>query len=178
MKNYKWLVIFIIFIFVALGFFLKTSNVNLVKDFQKEQVTENQNDNKVEYNNKVPQISINGHDFVVELAIDPAIQKKGLSGRDSLPENAGIIFAYPSKNTLTFWMIDMRFDIDLLWINDDKIVGIEKNMLAPAPGTEDKDLVLYSSPEPVNRVLEINSGLVDKYGLKVGDTLEYKNINF
>lgn len=178
MKNYKWLVIFIIFVFVAIGFFLKSSNVSLVKNFQKEQVTENKNENQAEDSNKAPVISINGHDFVVEVAIDPAVQKKGLSGRESLPENAGIIFAYPGKNKLTFWMIDMRFNIDLLWINDDKIVGIEKNMLAPAAGTEDKDLVLYSSPEPVNRVLEINSGLVDKYGLKVGDTLEYNNINF
>lgn len=178
MKNYKWLVIFVIFVFVAIGFFLKSSNVNLVKDFQKEQVTENPNQNKVEDNNKVPEISINGHDFVVEVAIDPAIQKKGLSGRDSLPENAGIIFAYPGKSILTFWMIDMKFNIDLLWINDDKIVGIEKNMLAPAAGTQDKDLLLYRSPEAVDRVMEINSGLVDKYGIKIGDKLEYKNINF
>lgn len=178
MKNYKWLVIFLIFILFCLGFWLKFSNTNVVKNFQKNQVTENQDGNKTEDSSKTPIVSINGHDFVVEVAIDPAIQKKGLSGRDSLPENAGIIFAYPSKNTLTFWMIDMKFNIDLLWINDDKIVAIEKNMLAPAVGTEDKDLLFYSSPEPVNRVLEINSGLVDKYGLKVGDSLEYKNINF
>ena len=75
-------------------------------------------------------------------------------------------------------MKDMKFNIDLLWINDDKVLGIEKNMPAPLAGTEDKDLLIYSSAEPVNRVLEINGGLVDQYGLKVGDSLEYQNINF
>jgi uncharacterized membrane protein (UPF0127 family) len=178
MKNYKWLVIFIIFACLLVGVLLKVSNVNLVKNFNNEQSVNQQNqDIKIEDTNS-PQIKIADQTFLVEVAIDPAIQKKGLSGRDSLAENAGVIFVYPSKSILAFWMVDTKFNIDLLWINDDKIVGLERNMLVPVAGTEDKDLLIYRSPEAVDRVLEINSGLVDKYGIKVGDKLEYKNINF
>ncbi len=177
MKNYKWLVIFIIFICLLAAFFLKISNVDLVKDFTKEDVTENLDNNSVTDDNR-PQVSVSGHDFLTELAIDAAVQKKGLSGRDSLDQNQSMLFVFPAKSILSFWMIDMKFNIDLLWINDDKVVGIERNMLAPAPGTEDKDLLIYRSPEPANRVLEINSGLVDLYGIKIGDQLDYKNINF
>lgn len=179
MKNYKWVVVFVIFIFLAVAFFLKTANINLVKNYQPVLSSDDKKDNSLADDADIaPQVLIGEQVFSAEVAIDPAVQKKGLSGRESLPANNAMLFVYPSKKILTFWMLDMRFDIDLLWINDDKIVGIEKNMPAPAPGTEDKDLLLYSSQEPVNMVLELNSGLVDKYGIKIGDKVVYKNINF
>lgn len=178
MKNYKWLVIFVIFILFGVGVWLKFSNTNVIKDFGKEKVVDNVNQNIPEQPKVDPQVIINGQTFFVEVATDLAVQKKGLSGRDSLGANQGMIFSYPSKSVLVFWMKDMNFNIDLLWVNDDKIVGLERNMLKPVTGTEDKDLLNYRSPEAVNRVLEINSGLIDRYGIKIGDKLDYKNINF
>lgn len=179
MKNYKWAIIFAIFIFLLLAFILQISNITLLKNYQEPKSADSQADTQLtDVSAPASQVIIGDHVFLTEVAIDPAAQKKGLSGRDNLPEDSGLLFVYPSKSILTFWMLDVRFNIDLLWISDDKIVGIEKNMQAPAPATEDKDLLLYSSPEPVNRVLEINSGLVDKYGIQIGDRLEYKNINF
>jgi len=157
---------------------LKISNTQVIKDYNNDQAQTNENSNTNVEISEEPQLVINGQTFLVEVATDSAVQKKGLSARDSLAASQGMLFAYPAKSILSFWMIDMRFNIDLLWINDDIVIGIEKNMLVPAPGTQDEDLLIYSSPEPVNRVLEINAGLVDKYGLKIGDKLEYKNINF
>lgn len=178
MKNYKWLVIFVIFILFVAGVWLKISNTNVVKNFKNTEPADKSNQNVNAEINNSSQIIINGHTFFVEVAADSATQKKGLSVRDNLAQDRGMLFNYPAKSILSFWMLDMKFNIDLLWVNDDKVIGIEKNMPAPLAGTEDKDLLIYSSPEPVNRVLEINSGLVDQYGLKVGDSLEYKNINF
>ncbi len=123
-------------------------------------------------------IKIASSEINVQLAKTPEEKSKGLSGKNKLAGNEGMLFSFPQKTYPIFWMKDMKFNIDLLWINDDKVLGIEKNMPAPLAGTEDKDLLIYSSAEPVNRVLEINGGLVDQYGLKVGDSLEYQNINF
>ncbi|MFA6253541.1 MAG: DUF192 domain-containing protein [Patescibacteria group bacterium] len=178
MKNYKWLVIFVIFILFVAGIWLKISNTNVVKNFKNTEPTNKSNQNINTEADNASQIIINNKTFFVEVATDPATQRQGLSARQSLNTENGMLFAYAEKKDLHFWMLDMKFNIDLLWINDDKVVGIEKNMPVPLAGAEDKDLLIYSSPEPVNRVLEINSGLADQYGLKVGDSLEYKNINF
>ncbi len=178
MNNHKWLIVFILFIIISIGVWLKFLNISVVKNFDNTENIENINKDIQDSVIVDPQLIINGQTFFVELAKDLAVQKKGLSGRDSLGANQAMLFDYPDKKILSFWMIDMRFNIDLLWINDDKIVGLEKNMLKPALGTEDKDLLIYSSSEAVNRVLEINSGLIDRYNIKIGDTIEYKNINF
>ena len=69
-------------------------------------------------------------------------------------------------------MKEMNFDIDLLWIDDNKVIGFEKNMLAPDKDTPLNELLKYTSLQPVDKVLEINSGLIEKLGIKTGDIIE------
>ena len=82
-----------------------------------------------------------------------------------------MLFIFPDKNIRVFWMKDMNFDIDLLWIDDDKIIGYEKNMLGLI--RSDK-LPKFTSPQEIDKVLEIKAGLIDILDIKIGDII---NIN-
>jgi uncharacterized membrane protein (UPF0127 family) len=79
--------------------------------------------------------------------------EKGLGGIAEFTEADGMLFVFPNKIRPTFWMKEMQFAIDLYWLRDGQIIGVEKNMLPPAP--EATDLAKYYSPGEVNMVLEI-----------------------
>jgi uncharacterized membrane protein (UPF0127 family) len=64
-------------------------------------------------------------------------------------------------------MKDMKFDIDIIWIRDGKVVEITEDI--PTPDDESSKLILYSPSQPVDRVLEVNSGDSLRLGIKVGD---------
>lgn len=99
----------------------------------------------------------------------------GLSGRESLPENNGMVFVFDTKDVNTgFWMKDMKIALDIIWINDNKIVKIDKNVPFPASGTNDERLPVYTAGQPIDYVLEVNSGYSDKNGIKVGDSVDLK----
>ena len=68
----------------------------------------------------------------------------------------------------------MNFDIDLLWIDGNKVVAYEQNMLAPEENTPINKLVKYRSPQAVDRVLEIKAGSIENLGIKIGDIVNIK----
>jgi len=115
-----------------------------------------------------------GVDFILDLAKTPEQFRQGLSNRAKLEPNQGMLFIYPEKQNLTFWMKEMNFDIDLVWLLDGKIMAYIENMPKPDKNTALKDLPLYTSPMPVNQVLELPSGTIQRLKLAVGQKL----INF
>jgi len=60
----------------------------------------------------------------------------------------------------------MQFPIDIIWITEGKIVGLEKNVSPQFSGT-------LCSPQPVNFVLEVPGGFSDRHGIKVGDAVSW-----
>lgn len=124
------------------------------------------------------EIRINNIPVKVEIAKTPEERKKGLSEREKLPEDEGMLFVFDteggySKKDInpTFWMKDMKIPIDIIWIKEGKIVQIDKNIKPPAENTPDNKLKRYTSPITVDYVLEVNAGFSDKNSLKVGQTL-------
>ncbi len=119
---------------------------------------------------------LNGQEIKIEIADTPAKRARGLSGRESLAEGAGMLFIFPKPARQNFWMKDMKFPIDIIWIRQttdgDRVVGFVENALPPASGQLENSLAIYSSPENVDRVLEINAGLVKKWRIKVGDIVQ------
>ncbi|MEK7644793.1 MAG: DUF192 domain-containing protein [Patescibacteria group bacterium] len=102
----------------------------------------------------------------VEIADTPETLEKGLSGRFHLPKRQGLLFLFPTAEKYAFWMPDMNFPIDLLWIDADKrIVGIEESM---KPEKNLQDPRYYTPPEAVGYVIELNAGFVKKHGITVG----------
>lgn len=116
-------------------------------------------------------VTVHDRVFRVEIASTPMLQSKGLSNRASLPADGGMLFAFASSSIRYFWMKDTLIPLDMLWIRaDNTIAGIARNV-QPEPGKSVFSLSVYASPEPVDKVLEINGGLSDAYGFKTGDTV-------
>lgn len=116
-------------------------------------------------------VAVEGWTFNVDLANTAAKRIQGLSGRPKLADNEGMLFLFPTSTRQSFWMKDMQFPLDMIWIKGDTVVGVAANAPAPAPGTSILNLPQYVSPEPVDKVLEINAGLAAKYGIGKGDTV-------
>jgi uncharacterized membrane protein (UPF0127 family) len=121
--------------------------------------------------NKTPapksKVTIDKHDFAVELATTSAQQQLGLSGRASMPKNQGMLFIFQTANRYPFWMKDMKFNLDMIFINNNKIVSIFQNVPAP----KNAKLPTYAPSSPANEVLELNAGIAKADGFKKGDTV-------
>ncbi|MCL2335340.1 MAG: DUF192 domain-containing protein [Endomicrobia bacterium] len=93
-------------------------------------------------------------------------QEQGLSYRKEVPED-GMIFLFDATARQVFWMKDMNFPIDIIWIASDKVVGMAENA-APEPNTAQRNLRQYYSPENVNIVVELKAGEAKRLGIKTG----------
>ncbi len=93
---------------------------------------------------------------------------KGLSGRSSLGRKEGMLFVYNEPEIQTFWMKGMIVDIDIIWLNKGKIIGIETAVPAP----KNDEIERRSSGEPVDMVLEVIAGFAEEYELESGDNLD------
>jgi len=120
---------------------------------------------------KTNEVKIGNNVFTVEVADSILSRAQGLSGRDSLKNNHGMLFIFESPASYGFWMKDMKFAIDIIWIADDTVVGFVENV-PPPTGMGLDGLRQYSPPRPVGKVLEVNAGTVNAKGITVGDTVD------
>lgn len=105
----------------------------------------------------------------VEIADTPPKRAQGLSGREPLPELYGMLFPMGEPLRHTFWMKDMKFALDIIWINQGVIVDISENV--PAPVGDEAPAVVQPS-EASDTVLEVNADFTEKYGVKLGDEVD------
>ena len=109
-------------------------------------------------------VKVGDVDIPVELALDPV---KGLSGRGSMNPGTGMLFSMP--NACNFWMKDMKFPLDIIWINDKReVVDISENLPVPTSSF----MPLYSPRRFAVYALEINGGEAKALGLNIGDAVE------
>lgn len=108
----------------------------------------------------------------VEIADTIGKQKRGLSDRKNLKENEGMFFPMGTAGIYSFWMKDMRFPIDIIWIYKGEIIDITENLLPPSG---DETPANAASKELTDGVLEVNAGFVKKYNIEIGDRLIIKN---
>jgi len=112
-------------------------------------------------------IAIKGHTFQVEYADTPAEQEKGLGDRASLPANQAMLFRFPTAAKQCFWMKDMHFFLDIIWLNSDKqVVHIEPDL---SPQTYPK----YYCADGTKYVIETNAGITQQLNLKTGETISF-----
>ncbi len=119
----------------------------------------------------VTRVKIRGHKFTVDLAITPKEKERGLGGRDGLAPDRGMLFPYDHTEQYSFWMKDMRFPIDIIWIRDNLIIDISRNV----PVESGSQLRVYQPREPANKVLEINAGVSDANDFQIGDLVRILN---
>jgi len=116
---------------------------------------------------------INNSSFNLLLAKTPKEKEVGLSNKKSLPNNEGMLFKFEKAGYYSFWMKDMKFPIDIIFIKNNKIVTIYNDVKPPV---NNKELAIYQPLEPADTILEINSGLAKKYGFKKDMQLNYENL--
>jgi len=122
-------------------------------------------------------ITLGEKEINVEIADNEAKRKKGLSGRNSIEEDSGMLFIFEEKDIMpSFWMKDMKFPLDIIWINDEKIAQIKSKVPVPKEGTADANLPLYTPDKPIDYVLEVNAGFCEKNNIKVGDSVNLDGI--
>lgn len=121
-------------------------------------------------NNK--EVGINNHVFKVSIAQTSEEKQIGLSNKSSLPQDQGMLFPFEKEGFYSFWMRDMKFPIDIIYIRKNKIVTIYQNVQPPK--IKEENIPLYKPEEPADKVLEINAGLSQKYGFKKGDEVKIK----
>lgn len=120
-----------------------------------------------------PLVQIGETTFTVEVAEKLEARTRGLSGRTSLPPGEGMLFIFEDTRIHTFWMKDMMFPLDLVWIGEQCTVeNITPNVPPPAPEQADSDLPRFRSPQPVRYVLEINAGEAAA-NIQVGDLVAF-----
>ena len=150
-KKYVSFIVVILFLGV-IAFFLSNQNIFLQKTT----------------GNDVKFVKTAGVLVKVDLALTAKEQEQGLSGRKNLEKDAVMlfIFAKPSKNF--FWMKDMNFPIDIIWIDQNfLVVYVQKNALPSSypnsfgPGVDN------------SYVLEVSAGFSDKNNLKIGDSVKF-----
>lgn len=121
-------------------------------------------------------LEINGAKIKVEIAGTSAKRSKGLAGRTVLAENEGMLFVFDRVDKYPFWMKGLTFPLDFVWILDDKVAGVTENVQPPQSEQADSSLPIYSAPVPINKVLEVNAGIVKKLNIKEGDIIKLSPI--
>jgi len=112
----------------------------------------------------VPHVLIGEIKIDIEIADTPKLRAQGLSGKESLAEDTGMLFVFEEEGVYPFWMKGMNFPIDIIWIDENyQIVDITKNA---APESYPQT---FSPKKPIKYVLEIGAGLTDQYEIDTGE---------
>ena len=114
------------------------------------------------------QISFGNAVVHAEVVTTPEARAQGLSGRDGLEENEGMLFVFETDGLHSFWMKDMLFPIDMIWLSADKaVVHIEKHA---TPESYPKS---FKPDTPARYVLEVASGWSDRHGITIGSSAQF-----
>ena len=112
-----------------------------------------------------------GEEIPVEVADTLRKRSLGLGKRTSLKKGWGMLFVFEKRKPHRFWMKDMQFPLDIIWLDNHRIVHIIHN----AKPTNSRDVPeVMTSPVPVNFVLEIAAGRAAKLRLKTGQPMKFK----
>ena len=87
--------------------------------------------------------------------------------------DSGMLFVYDHPERYGFWMKGMRFPLDYIWINGNKVADLSRNI--PQPASDTATPVTLAPSIPVDKVLEVNAGIIDRFDIKVGDLVQLSN---
>jgi uncharacterized membrane protein (UPF0127 family) len=111
-------------------------------------------------------LSFDGAIIHLEIASTAAQQEQGLGGRDSLAQDSGMLFVFIHSSRYPFWMKDMRFPLDIIWLDSSFSVVHVKKHASPESFPE-----LFTPSRDALYALEVNAGVADRLGISDGVTL-------
>ena len=112
-----------------------------------------------------------GEEIPVEVADTLKKRSLGLGKRTSLKKGWGMLFVFEKRKPYRFWMKDMQFPLDIIWLDNHRIVHIIHNA-KPVNSRDEPEIM--TSPVPVNFVLEIAAGRAAELRLKTGQRMKFK----
>ncbi len=119
-------------------------------------------------------VTVGSVEIPVDIANTPQTQIQGLSDRRSLPDNEGMFFIFEKASIRSFWMKDMHFPIDMIWIGDNlEIIDITENA-QPDSYHDGVNPKLFTPQFPSKYVLEVNAGFARSHSIKIGDVVSLK----
>jgi uncharacterized protein len=148
---------FLIITILLVGYFFSSSTPRtvMVEEVQKT------NEKEVDMTSTV---TIGSTRINVSVADTAEERTQGLSGRENLPENEGLLFIFEKSDRSGFWMKDMNFAIDIIWIDEQfSIIDIKEN------ATPESYPEIFYPKQSARYVLEVPSGTVQSHNIKIGD---------
>ena len=112
-----------------------------------------------------------GKEISVEVADTVEKRSLGLGKRSGLENSWGMLFVFEKRKKHEFWMKDMQFPLDIIWIDNHRIVYILRNVQPAMSGVIPP---VMTPPVAGNFVLEIDAGRADELKLQVGQRLKYQ----
>jgi uncharacterized membrane protein (UPF0127 family) len=109
--------------------------------------------------------------FSVEIADTEESRSRGLMFRDSMARRSGMLFVYDAPQPANFWMKNTLIPLDIIFVDDTGVVTFIHHNAIPG------DLTTIHGGLNVAAVLEINGGLADHFGVRVGDQMRHQLIN-
>ena len=99
------------------------------------------------------------------IADTPVLRTQGLSDTASLPAGQGMLFVFQNDDTWRFWMKDMRYNLDIIWLDADKKVVT----IAPDVPPSSYPQTVFSPSRAARYALEVNAGVAAKSNVTVGE---------
>lgn len=118
-------------------------------------------------NGQSPRVTIEGDSISIEVVDDLAERRMGLSGRSSLAKGHGMLFVLDEPGLHGFWMKDMNFSIDILWLNANGAIVHMESDVSPESYPE-----IYYPSVPADYVLELTAGEAAANGYDIGDIVQ------
>lgn len=124
-------------------------------------------------------ITIKGEEFTLEVSNTPSLIQQGLMGRESIPDDGGMLFIFPGADYRGFWMGHCLIDIDIIFLSPTGVVTAVHEMKAAPPQRENESdaayrerMPQYPSVRPAQFAIELKAGSLDRLGVKPGDRIE------
>lgn len=148
--------------------------ISVPKDGAEILPTEN-NLPKEEVKNTIQSVSLAGKNIKVEIADTDAKRELGLSGHKLLTDEEGMLFVFEEASVYPFWMKDMLFPIDIIWLAQSEVEGIKKVKVIYIQKNAQPDSFpeAFGPDQNALYVLEVNAGFSDKNNLKIGDEVKF-----
>lgn len=107
----------------------------------------------------------------VEVADTEAEHIQGYSNHPPIGYREGLLFVFEKEGVYPFWMKEMLFDLDFIFINKEQVVYLLENIKAPV---NNQGQIEYANSEaPFNQLLEVRAGFIAKYNIKVGEQISF-----
>ena len=153
-KNKKTLLIVAFTVVVLIGVVVNQKNV----------LNESNNNNQNISQKEGHVLKVGTARVLIDIADTPTLRARGLSGRKLLLDDQGMYFIFDHPDVYPFWMKEMNFPIDIIWIGEHmSVVDITKSA---SPSSFPQTFV---SSAPALYVLEVQAGFAERHGIKIGD---------